>query len=58
MIAIQLLQVKDFMNKLLRTDLFDHFLLSEATIVEKVPMKSTDILYRISTVRKNWMNWN
>ena len=32
MIAIQLLQVKDFMNKLLRTDLFDHFLLSEATI--------------------------
>ena len=32
MIAIQLLQVKDFMNKLLRTDLFDHFLLSEAAI--------------------------
>ena len=32
MIAIQLLQVKDFMNKLLRTDLFYHFLLSEATI--------------------------
>ena len=32
MIALQLIDIKDFMNKLLCTDLFDHFLLAEATI--------------------------
>lgn len=32
MIALQLVDIKDFMNKLLGTDLFDHFLLPEATI--------------------------
>ena len=32
MIALQLVDVKDFMNKLLCSDLFDHFLLPEATI--------------------------
>ena len=32
MIALSLVDIKDFMNKLLCTDLFDHFLLSEATI--------------------------
>ncbi len=32
MIALQLVDIKDFMNKLLCTDLFDHFLLPEATI--------------------------
>lgn len=32
MIALQLIDVKDFMNKLLCTDLFDHFLLPEASI--------------------------
>ena len=57
MIAIQLLQVKDFMNKLLRIYLTTSYY-QKLPSVEKVPMKSTDILYRISTVRKNWMNWN
>lgn len=33
MIALELTDVKDFMNKLLLTDTFDHFLLSEATVV-------------------------
>ena len=32
MLALALTNKKDFMNKLLRTDLFDHFLLSEAAI--------------------------
>lgn len=32
MTALQLVDIKDFMNKLLGTDLFDHFLLSEASI--------------------------
>lgn len=32
MIALSLVDVKDFMNKLLCTELFDHFLLSEASI--------------------------
>lgn len=33
MIALELTDVKDFMHKLLLTDTFDHFLLSEATVV-------------------------
>ncbi len=32
MIALQLTDIKDFMNKLLRSDTFDHFLLQEAVI--------------------------
>lgn len=36
MIVLQIDNVRDFMNKLLRTELFDHFLLSEATIKGKV----------------------
>lgn len=32
MIALHLVDIKDFMNKLLCSDLFDHFLLPEATI--------------------------
>jgi len=32
MIALELTDVKDFMNKLLRTETFDHFLLQEAVI--------------------------
>ena len=32
MIALQFADIKDFMNKLLCTELFDHFLLPEATI--------------------------
>lgn len=32
MIALQFADIKDFMNKLLCTDLFDHFLLQEAVI--------------------------
>ena len=32
MIALELVDVKNFMNKLLRTEVFDHFLLQEATI--------------------------
>ena len=32
MIALKLTNIKDFMNKLLRTELFDHFLLQEAAI--------------------------
>lgn len=32
MIALQFVDIKDFMNKLLCTELFDHFLLPEATI--------------------------
>lgn len=32
MIALELTDVKDFMNKLLRQEVFDHFLLQEATI--------------------------
>lgn len=32
MIALELVDIKDFMNKLLRSEVFDHFLLQEATI--------------------------
>jgi len=32
MIALELTDIKDFMNKLLRNEVFDHFLLQEATI--------------------------
>lgn len=32
MVALQFADIKDFMHKLLCTDLFDHFLLSEATV--------------------------
>ena len=32
MIALELTDIKDFMNKLLRSEVFDHFLLQEATI--------------------------
>lgn len=32
MISLELNDIKDFMNKLLRSELFDHFLLSEASI--------------------------
>lgn len=32
MIALELTDVKDFMNKLLRSEVFDHFLLQEAAI--------------------------
>ncbi len=32
MVALKLTDTKDFMNKLLRTDTFDHFLLQEAVI--------------------------
>lgn len=32
MIALEIVDVKDFMNKLLKTEVFDHFLLQEATI--------------------------
>ena len=32
MIALNILDIKDFMNKLLRTEVFDHFLLQEASI--------------------------
>lgn len=32
MIALELTDIKDFMNKLLRSDVFDHFLLQEAMI--------------------------
>ena len=32
MIALELTEIKDFMNKLLRTEIFDHFLLQEAVI--------------------------
>lgn len=34
MLALQLTDKKDFMNRLLRTPLFDHFLLQEAAIVQ------------------------
>lgn len=36
MIALQFTEIKPFMNKLLTEDLFHHFLLSEATIVNGV----------------------
>ncbi len=32
MIALHLSDIKDFMNKLLRTEIFDHFLLQEAAV--------------------------
>ena len=32
MISLQITDVKDFMAKLLKTDLFDHFLMPEAVI--------------------------
>lgn len=32
MIVLELTDIKDFMNKLLRSEVFDHFLLQEATI--------------------------
>ena len=36
MIALELTDVKDFMNKLLRSEVFDHFLLQEAVITSGV----------------------
>lgn len=32
MVALEITDIKDFMNKLLRTEIFDHFLLQEAVI--------------------------
>lgn len=36
MIAIQILEVRDFMNKFLLSEMFDHFLLQEAVIASDV----------------------
>lgn len=36
MIALRLTDIKNFMNQLLRTEMFDHFLLPEATITQDV----------------------
>lgn len=36
MIALELTDIKDFMNKLLRSEVFDHFLLQEAVITSSV----------------------
>ena len=36
MISLELTDIKDFMNKLLRTEVFDHFLLQEAVITGAV----------------------
>lgn len=36
MIVLKLTDIKDFMNKLLRTEIFDHFLLQESTITQNV----------------------
>lgn len=36
MISLQILDVKEFMHRLLRTELFDHFLLSEAVITNSI----------------------
>ena len=36
MIALELTDIKDFMNKLLRSEIFDHFLLQETTITSSV----------------------
>lgn len=36
MIALNIVDIKDFMNKLLRSEMFDHFLLQEATITSSV----------------------
>lgn len=36
MIVLNLTDIKDFMNKLLRTEIFDHFLLQESTITQNV----------------------
>ena len=36
MIAVEITDIKDFMNKLLRTEIFDHFLLQEAMITSSV----------------------
>ena len=36
MISLQITDVKDFMAKLLKTDLFDHFLMPEAVITTSV----------------------
>ena len=36
MLALQLTEIKDFMNTLLRTETFDHFLLQEAVIQQNV----------------------
>ncbi len=36
MIALQIMEIKDFMNKLLRTAMCDHFLLQEADITQNV----------------------
>lgn len=35
MLALELTDIKDFMNKLLRSDIFDHFLLQEGRIVSE-----------------------
>ena len=36
MIALKIAEVKDFMNKLLCQDVFDHFLIQEAVITTNV----------------------
>ena len=36
MISLQITDIKDFMAKLLKTDLFDHFLMPEAVITTSV----------------------
>lgn len=41
MISLQITDVKDFMAKLLKTDLFDHFLMPEAVITTSVTVTLT-----------------
>ena len=45
MISIELTDTKDFMNKLLRTEIFDNFLLQEAVITKAASYVIDCLLY-------------
>ena len=66
MISIELTDTKDFMNKLLRTEIFDNFLLQEAVItkaasyvidghLQKGFYSSTELEFIFYRGRINWL---
>ncbi len=57
MIALKIAEVKDFMNKLLCQDVFDHFLIQEAVSSQQMyPAISTARCKKTSTPWKNSKN--
>ena len=56
MIALELTDIKDFMNKLLRSEVFDHFLLQEAVITTGSTININGQITKDETVYNFWAN--